>query len=163
MKCHRKIIKNKNEKQPNIFLIWAEVTGSGLSHQWVFVLVSGSLRFRLVVSPFWLWCLRSISLLLERRSCWEGGDRSVDRLMEWTWWLVIERTAKVITYEDNPFIAFVTLSCTICYCWLGAQLKRIVIIDSTETHVILPHLDLLEVRNTQMSLNSLFVITWWPQ
>lgn len=99
------IIKYQNTKT-NIIFIWAKVTNSCLSYQWEFVLMFGSLCFRLVVSSFWLSCLHSVSLLLEKRSCWEGGNRCVHRLMERTGWWVIERRH----CKYNPFIEFVRLS-----------------------------------------------------
>lgn len=100
-------INNKKQNtNNNIIFIWAKVTNSGLSHQWEFVLMFGSLCFRLVVSSFWLSCLHSVSLLLKKRSCWDGGNKCVHRLMEWTEWLVAERRH----FKCNPFIEFVRLS-----------------------------------------------------
>lgn len=61
--------------KPNVIFIWAEVTGSSLSHRGELVFVPGSLCFRLVVSSFGLWCLYSVSLLLEERSCCEGKQQ----------------------------------------------------------------------------------------
>lgn len=100
------IITKKQNTKTNIIFIWAKVTNSGLSHQWEFVLMFGSLCFRLVVSSFWFSCLHSVILLLEKRSCWEGGNICVHRLMEWTGWLVTERRH----CKYNPFIEFVRLS-----------------------------------------------------
>lgn len=98
---NNKITKKKTNTKTIIF-IW----NSGLSHQWEFVLMFGSLCFRLVVSFFWLSCLHSVSLLLENRSCWEGGNRCVHRSMELTRWLVTERRH----CKYNPLIEFVRLS-----------------------------------------------------
>lgn len=141
-------IITKKPTQNNIVFVWAKVANSGLSHRWEFVLMFGSLCFRVVVSSFWLSCLHSVSLLLEKRSCWEGGYRCVHRLVEQTGWLVTERRH----CKYNPFTEFVRLSYT----------KNLLLLagSSTQATVIFIALKLnyspgyMKVRNTQTSLKT---------